>query len=61
MENTEKDKKPTKAEIKKQNQDFPNIPASSEKVHSEKTLKKEVHESSKLHDTGKTDNTESES
>ena len=54
-----KDKQKTKeAEIKKQNQDFPNIPASSEKIHSEKTAKKEIKETSKLHKNGKTDNTE---
>ena len=54
----QKDKKTEKAEIKKQNQDFPNIPASSEKIKSEKTLKKEVRETSKLHEDGKTDNTD---
>lgn len=52
----QKDKKTEKAEIKKQNQDFPNIPASSEKIKSEKVVKKEVLETSKLHEDGKTDN-----
>ena len=54
----EKNKKTEKAEIKKENQDFPNIPASSEKIKTEKTLKKEVRETSKLHEDGKTDNTD---
>lgn len=50
--------KTKEAETKKQNQDFPNIPASSEKIHSEKTAKKEITETSKLHEDGKTDNTD---
>ena len=54
----EKNKKTQKAEIKKENQDFPNIPASSEKIKTEKTVKKEVRETSKLHEDGKTDNTD---
>ncbi len=54
----EKNKKKEKAEIKKENQDFPNIPASSEKIKTEKTVKKEVRETSKLHEDGKTDNTD---
>ncbi len=59
METTKKeDTKTEKAEIVKQNQDFPNIPASSEKIHHEKTVKKEIRETSKLHDDGKTHNTE---
>lgn len=57
--------KPTKhtekAEVKKQNQDFPNIPAASEKIKSEAVIKKEIKEASKLHDDGKTDNTEQNS
>ncbi len=54
----EKNKKKEKAEIKKENQDFPNIPASSEKIKTEKTVKNEVRETSKLHEDGKTDNTD---
>jgi len=54
----EKNKKTQKAEIKKENQDFPNIPASSEKIKTEKTVKNEVRETSKLHEDGKTDNTD---
>ena len=34
----EKNKKTQKAEIKKENQDFPNIPASSEKIKTEKKV-----------------------
>ena len=37
--NTKKDQKSKDADIKKQNQDFPNIPATSEKMHSEEPLK----------------------
>ncbi|KIA83257.1 hypothetical protein OA84_06845 [Kaistella solincola] len=51
-------KKTIESDVKKQNQDFPNIPASSEKVKSEETVKKEVKEGSKLNPDGKTDNTE---
>lgn len=54
----EKNKKKEKAEIKKENQDFPNIPASSEKIKTEKIVKNEVRETSKLHEDGKTDNTD---
>ena len=54
----EKNKKKEKAEIKKENQDFPKIPASSEKIKTEKTVKNEVRETSKLHEDGKTDNTD---
>ena len=54
----EKNKKTQKTEIKKENQDFPNIPASSEKIKSEKVVKKEVLETSKVHEDGKTDNTD---
>lgn len=59
MEN--KEKKPTEAEVKKQNMDFPNIPAASEKIKNENEVKKEIKETSKLHDEGKTDNTEKNS
>lgn len=58
MENPKKHTKTEKAEIKKQNQDFPNIPAASDKINSEKTVRKEVRETSELHNEGKTDNTE---
>ncbi|MBW8358987.1 MAG: hypothetical protein K0M63_04190 [Weeksellaceae bacterium] len=55
------EQKNNKSEVKKQNQDFPNIPASSHKVGTGKMIKKEVRESSKLHKDGKTDNTDKES
>lgn len=58
---SDKNKKNTEAEVKKQNQDFPNVPAASEKIHSEKTLKKEIKETSDLHPDGKTDNNEQKS
>ena len=55
----EKDKDKTKqAEIKKQNQDLPNIPASSEKITSGETAEREIKHTSKLHKDGKTDNTD---
>lgn len=57
MEN-DKFAKTKPSETKKENQDFPNIPASSEKIKSDKTVKKQISESSKLHKDGKTDNTE---
>ena len=58
MEKDKNDNKTKDAEIKKQNQDLPNIPASSEKIKSGETAKKEIRETSKLHEDGKTDNTE---
>lgn len=56
----EKDKEQP-AQTKKENQDLPNIPASSEKVNSEKTVDRQIKESSKLNKDGKTDNTKNES
>ena len=55
MDKEKNDPKANKAEIKKQNQDLPNIPASSEKIKSGETAEKEIRETSRLH---KTDNTE---
>ncbi|WP_313500937.1 hypothetical protein [Kaistella carnis] len=55
---SDKNKKPKEAEIKKENQDFPNIPAASDKVKHEETLKKEIKKTSELHPDGKTDNTD---
>lgn len=54
--NAKKDHKTKDAEVKKQNQDFPNVPAASEKIHSEETLKKEIKKTSDLQPNGKTDN-----
>lgn len=56
----EKDKEQP-AQTKKENQDLPNIPASSEKVNSEKTVDRQIKESFKLNKDGKTDNTKNES
>ena len=61
MDKEKNDPKTNKAEIKKQNQDLPNIPASSEKVNSEKTVDRQIKESFKLNKDGKTDNTKNES
>lgn len=58
---SKKDQKTKDAEVKKQNQDFPNVPAASEKIHSEQTLKKEIKKTSDLHPDGKTDNTDHQS
>ena len=58
---SKKDQKKKDAEVKKQNQDFPNVPAASEKIHSEETLKKEIKKTSDLHPDGKTDNTDHQS
>ncbi len=56
-----KSKKTEEAEVKKQNQDYRNIPASSDRIESEETAKKEIKESSELNKEGKTDNTEKNS
>lgn len=53
-----KSKKTEEAEIKKENQDYRNIPAASDRIQNEKTAKKEIQESSKINSEGKTDNTE---
>ena len=58
MDKEKNDPNANKAEIKKQNQDLPNIPASSEKIKSGETAEKEIRETSRLHKNGKTDNTE---
>ena len=60
MDSTGKDKKQestNSAETKKQNQDFQNIPASSEKTNPPDIDKEDVQKSSK-NKSGKTDNTE---
>ena len=44
------------AETKRQNQDFPNIPASSEKINPPDVDKEDIQKSSK-NKSGKTDNT----
>ncbi|QFG53271.1 hypothetical protein [Chryseobacterium sp.] len=62
----EKDKnnsvsKDGKADVKKENQDYQNVPASSEKVESGESMKKEVRETSKTHKDGKTHNNDEHS
>lgn len=54
----EKPEKISEAERKKQFQDFPNLPAASEKKSPPDIKKKDILKSSKLTETGKTDNTE---
>ncbi len=49
------------AQTIRENQDLPNIPAATEKIESEDHVKKEIKKTSKLHDDGKTDNTEKNS
>ena len=56
--NNEQDKKTEEAAVQKQNQDFPNIPASSDTISKEETAEKEIKHTSELHPDGKTDNTE---
>lgn len=46
------------AQIKKQTQDYPNMPASTEKQTPPDIQKEDVEKSSDLHDSGKTDNTD---
>lgn len=60
MDSKEKDKKEepaNSAETKKQNEDFQNIPASSDKTNPPDIDKEDVQKSS-TNKTGKTDNTE---
>lgn len=55
-EDNKKKESANSAETKKQNQDFQNIPSSSEKTNPPDVEKEEVQKSSK-NKTGKTDNT----
>ncbi|WP_370898353.1 hypothetical protein [Chryseobacterium gossypii] len=60
MNSKEKNKKTESAntaETKKQNQDFQNIPASSQKTNPPAIDKEDVQKSSKNNKSGKTDNT----
>ncbi|MBA5245808.1 hypothetical protein H1R16_01900 [Marnyiella aurantia] len=50
-----------KSDVKKENQDYQNVPASSEKVKSGGSMKKEVRETSKTHKDGKTHNNDEHS
>lgn len=54
-------KTPEKSEIRKENQDFQNMPSSSQKNETGETMKKQVEKTSELNDEGKTDNTEKNS
>lgn len=59
MEKNKNQKKETsKSQIKKENQDLPNLPSSDEVVDTTQPTKSEVEKSSKLNKEGKTDNTE---
>ncbi|WP_027379379.1 hypothetical protein [Chryseobacterium daeguense] len=57
QENDQKKESANNAETKKQNQDFPNIPASSKKTNPPDVDKEDVQKSSKNNKSGKTDNT----
>ncbi len=56
MKAPKKKQKTEKAEVKKQNQDYPNIPASSERIVSQEETDQEIKKTSKLNKEGKTDN-----
>ena len=58
MDKNSKQKKTEEAEIQMENQDLPNIPASTEKIKEGEKFKEEIKKTSKLHNEGKTDNTE---
>lgn len=58
MNNNSKDKKNNDSNVKKENQDLPNIPSSTDKIETENPTKKQIKENSKLQKEGKTDNTE---
>lgn len=57
-EENKKQESANSAETKRQNQDFPNIPASSKKTNPSDVDKEDVQKSSKNNKSGKTDNTE---
>ena len=54
-------KTPEKSEIRKENQDFQNMPSSSQKNETGETMKKQVEKTSEINEEGKTDNTEKNS
>lgn len=58
MSTNSKNTKENDSDIKKQNQDLPNIPSSSDKINNEEPAKKQIKDTSKLHKDGKTENTE---
>ncbi|WP_027385363.1 hypothetical protein [Chryseobacterium gregarium] len=55
-ENTKKTESANNAETKKQNEDFQNIPASSQKTNPSDVDKKDIKKSSENNPSGKTDN-----
>lgn len=58
MSTKSNDKKNNDSKIKKQNQDLPNIPGSKDEINTEKPVKEQIKDTSKLQKDGKTDNTE---
>lgn len=51
-------KKTEDAQIQKENEDLPNIPAATDKIEKVKEVKEEIKHTSDLQKDGKTDNTE---
>lgn len=51
-------KKTEDAQIQKENEDLPNIPAATDKIAEVKEVKEEIDHTSDLQQDGKTDNTE---
>jgi len=58
MHKNSNQKKTEEAQIQKENEDLPNIPASTEKIKEGEKFKEEIKKTSKLQNEGKTDNTE---
>ncbi len=58
MKNLKKNVEDSKSDIKKENQDLPNIPASSQKINKKQPVANQIKQGSKLQKEGKTDNTE---
>ncbi|MEC5158099.1 hypothetical protein [Chryseobacterium sp. MP_3.2] len=51
-------KKTEDAQIQKENEDLPNIPAATDKIEEVEKVKEEINHTSDLQKDGKTDNTE---
>lgn len=60
MSTNSPDKKKSDSDVKKQNEDLPNIPGSTDEIKKEEPVKKQIKESSKLQKDGKTENTDKE-
>ncbi|MCZ2083026.1 MULTISPECIES: hypothetical protein [unclassified Kaistella] len=58
---SENNKKSKDENVKKENQDFPNLPAASDKIKNENVLKKQIKKTSELNPDGKTDNIDEKS